>query len=336
MEGLRAGLQKSSLWLTNDKVAWQGWAVLGGVVAVLVGLTLGKLDLSVLLASLFLVWLGLVSLTSRNESKEMVFATLLASVAFLLIAGCEVLYIRDHFDSGDLYRMNTMFKFHYQAWILFAVACAPLLKWLFEVQWPSWSALKRVSWGVLAAFAFSAAVLYPVLTLKARIGSGPAGVRTLDGNYTFKMQNQAEAQAIEWIRGNVAPKGRKVPVILEATGESYHDDDNKLSTRTGFPTVLGWNFHEAQWRGSWDKAAVRGGPAEDNIMKRQGDVKDIYSLTDTAAAMALLQKYKVDYVFVGNMERAKYGNAPGGLEKFVQMGAPVFNYAGATLYRVAP
>jgi len=256
-------------------------------------------------------------------------------ISFLLIAGCEVLYIRDHFDSGGLYRMNTMFKFHYQVWLLFSIACAPLLKWLIESQWPTWAPYKRVLWSVTAGLALLAALLYPVNTVKARLSGTSASARTLDGAYSFKMNNQADAQAVDWVRKNVAPKGRKMPVILEAWGGSYSQYD-RLATYTGYPTILGWDFHEAQWRGSWDKPAIRGGKPDDTVMKRREDVDTIYTTTDTARALELLRKYGVDYVFVSGLEREKYQSQMAGLDKFQQMGAPVFSYAGATLYRITP
>ena len=55
---------------------------------------------------------------------------------WLLIAGglaCllvpELVYVRDEFDGSDLYRMNTVFKLGYQAWLLLAVAAACALPW---------------------------------------------------------------------------------------------------------------------------------------------------------------------------------------------------------------
>src|SRR5207248_8717369 len=46
------------------------------------------------------------------------------AVACLILAGTEVVYLRDQFDAGPNYRMNTVFKFYYQAWALLGLAGA--------------------------------------------------------------------------------------------------------------------------------------------------------------------------------------------------------------------
>ncbi len=74
---------------------------------------------------------------------------------WLLIAGgliClvipEVVYVRDAFDDSDLYRMNTVFKLGYQAWLLLAIAAACALPWasawLPRRAWPPWAAVTAV------------------------------------------------------------------------------------------------------------------------------------------------------------------------------------------------
>ena len=52
--------------------------------------------------------------------REHLFALLLAFTGLLLILGCELVFIRDHFGN----RMNTVFKLYYQAWMLLALAGA--------------------------------------------------------------------------------------------------------------------------------------------------------------------------------------------------------------------
>ena len=116
----------------------------------------------------------------------------------------------------------------------------------------------------------------------------------------------------------------KVPVILECPGLSYHQDTDTLATLTGFPTVLGWDFHEAQWRGSWDQAVIRGQNADDTIQHRMGDIESIYTSPDLAKTKDLLSKYNVDYVYIGDAERQKYQANAGALVKFGQLGSTPF------------
>jgi uncharacterized membrane protein len=335
-EGFRSGVQSAGVWLSDPENPTRGWSALLGVAAALLMLTLGNLNLSVLLAGMLIAFLSLVSLSSKSDSKEMVFASLLTGLAGLLLAGCEVLYIKDHFDGGELYRMNSVFKFHYQVWLLLAIASAPMLKFLMENQWPSWAPWKRITWGFLGVFVLVGATLYPILTLVSRT-RGTGSQITLDGLAGFKTYNSGDSAAVDWLLKNAHPAGTKVPVVLESWGGSY-SSFARIATQTGFPTVLGWDFHEAQWRGSWDKPAIRGGDADDTVMHRRQDVDTIYSTPDVNQAKDILRKYSVDYVVVGNLERTGAGNKAGypaeGVDKFGQLGLPVFQQGGTAIFKV--
>ena len=66
------------------------WSLFTAVVLVIVLLNFSPLKLSALFLALFLIVFGCVSLATRNESKEMVFSTILTMIAFALVIGCEV------------------------------------------------------------------------------------------------------------------------------------------------------------------------------------------------------------------------------------------------------
>lgn len=61
----------------------------------------------------------------------------LVGTAVALIAACELVYLRDVFGGagngalGAAFRMNTVFKLYYQAWLLLGVVSGPALWWLF-------------------------------------------------------------------------------------------------------------------------------------------------------------------------------------------------------------
>ena len=53
-----------------------------------------------------------------------VFATLIGVTGLALLAGTQVIYLRDFLDGSDYYRMNTLFKFFSQVWVLWGVMAA--------------------------------------------------------------------------------------------------------------------------------------------------------------------------------------------------------------------
>ncbi len=96
--------------------------------------------------------------------------------------------------------------------------------------------------------------------------------------------------AISWLNDNITG----TPVILEANGDSYSDYE-RVSVATGLPTVLGWYVHEWLWRGSTEL-----------IDKRAADIQSIYTSSDTELVQSLIDKYQIEYIYVGKLERDKY------------------------------
>jgi uncharacterized membrane protein len=165
----------------------------------------------------------------------------------------------------------------------------------------------------------------------------------MDGSAYYERTFPTDYQVAQWIKENIKPvfqkgpnEGKKVPVILECPGLSYHQDTDTLATLTGFPTVIGWDFHEAQWRGTWSEAVIRGQDPNDTIQQRKSDVDTIYTSPDLAKTKELLNKYNVDYVYVGDAEKQKYQANIAALAKFAQLGSPVYAAGNSTLYKVNP
>lgn len=166
--------------------------------------------------------------------------------------------------------------------------------------------------GVLTLLLVSSAI-YPVLGTKARIADrfsdGPV---SLDG--TAYMNNAIhveegqllelkwDLEAIEWLQDNVEGS----PVVLEAHHEQYHWSA-RVASYTGLPTVIGWPWHQIQQRTAYSYA----------IRDRSEDVRQIYNTTDISTAKELLEKYEVEYIVVGELERAYYSEK--GLKKFEEM-----------------
>jgi YYY domain-containing protein len=216
---------------------------------------------------------------------------LFTSVAFLLVLGAELFFVFDKFE----FRINTVFRFWYQAWMLLAVAGAyglyqvtagwPLRINLLSLRWAA-----RLAWVGLTASVFAAALVYTVLVTFERTNGFDNPRQGLDGFAFLLPGDSGEYAAIQWLNENV--KG--TPTILEAQGGGY-SDYARISSRTGIPTVLGWSGHEFQWRGS---AEPYEGRAE--------DIERIYTTNDIQEAKPLLEKYDVEYVYVGRLEKTTY------------------------------
>jgi uncharacterized membrane protein len=225
------------------------------------------------------------------------------------------LYLRDLFG----YRINTIFKFYYQAWLLWSLAAAYILATLAD-------SIKNPLRGLVYAGLILALIMglfYPILGLQSKTnnftrGEGPS----LDGTYLYP---QTDYQGVEFLRS--LPKG----VIVEAVGNSYSTAHNRISTYTGYPTILGWDFHEVQWRGGWDL-----------VMPRKQDVADLYCTGQWDLARSLLEKYDVRYLVVGDVEYTTYSAGsdicPGGIraDKFQLHLQPIFQNERLTIYEVPP
>lgn len=245
---------------------------------------------------------------------SLVLALLMAVIGLILTFGVEFLYIRDTFET----RMNTVFKLYFQAWVLLAMAAAFGVFYL----WQTWRGARRAVW--LGAFGvlFGLSMIYPLLAVPSRTngfkGDEAAGIPTLDGWRWVARYYPADYAAIEFLRANAAPG----TVILEAPGPEY-SFFNRVSAATGLPTILGWSGHEFQWRGT-----------NQELTPRERDAEEIYHTTEIRRARQLLEKYRVEYVIVGELEQQKYGLNPLQINKFGRLGELVFNEGSMRIYRV--
>jgi YYY domain-containing protein len=236
-------------------------------------------------------------------------ALLLVAAGIAALLACEIVYIRDAYGER-LYRMNTVFKLYFQAWILLSAA----LPWCVlatvdeAVVHPLFARVARVGTAALAL----GALCYPLGLTLDRLGRHP----TLDGNaYLGQPEFRDDLAAIAWLRREV----RGTPVVLEATGNPY-SYFARFASNTGLPTVLGWANHEGLWRGH-----------DHGVGVRQGHVTRMYSAPTLAEVEPLLAQYRVRYVVVGALERQHYPAR--GLEKFAAL--PVaFQSGGTTLYEI--
>jgi len=247
---------------------------------------------------------GTESPQTFRHQPSVVFVLLLIALGTLLVIGPDFFYLRDNFG----YRINTIFKFYYQAWILLSLAsafgAAILLRSANRI-------FIVVFVGILVV-----GLTYPVLGFynKANDFNPPFGI-TLDDFYRVQRENPDEAAAIFWLRS--APDG----VIAEATGNPY-SSVGRISIYTGLPTILGWGNHEGQWHDT----AFQG-----ILNKRSQDIETLYTTPDLQTTKLILDQYHVRYVVVGNLERTSYRVNE---EKFNDFLKPVFQQGNITIYEV--
>ena len=245
---------------------------------------------------------------SPAAQPVVVFALLLLLVATLLVFSVEFVYLRDTFGT----RMNTVFKFYFQGWVLMALAAA------FGVVYVARHAprgLRAVSLPVLALLT-AAGLFYPVFASYTR-GQRFAVEPTLDGAAYLAVQNPADAAAVAWLRQNV----RGPATVLEAAGGSY-SYAGRISTQTGLATLLGWDGHELQWRGN---------TVEQD--KRRPVIERIYGSATGSELQTLLNQWRIDYVLVGPLERQTYGVSPQSEARLAQIMQLVYDSADVRIYR---
>ncbi|MCB8988167.1 MAG: hypothetical protein H6661_10515 [Ardenticatenaceae bacterium] len=252
-------------------------------------------------------------------SSPLPFVLLLVLTGALLTLGPEFVYLRDNFGQ----RLNTIFKFYYQAWVLFGVAALFGLDYLLR-DWRE-GAQRLVAYTAVAGYALmlAFALLFPIYGVRSRMIEyrGPADLpdrpsATLNGLAYVERYNPDEYAAIQWLRNNVDGS----PVIVEAVGGQY-TGYGRIAANTGLPTLLGWGGHEYQWRG----------PDTPEPGLREPAVQNIYTLSDWAATAALLDQYHVDYIYVGGLERDTYG--PQAQEKFADRLEVAYQNGSVTIYR---
>ncbi len=263
----------------------------------------------------------------RREARALPYALIL--LGLLIIAGTEVFYLRDFLEGSEWRRMNTVFKFGLQAWVLIGLGGAAL----FPLVWKGW----RGVWRGAAALCLIAVAVYPLKAVPVRVEERfpeyPGPRWTLDGtaymenatytwpDETHRIAMRYDREALEWLWQNV----EGTPVILEAPVGFYREGGLRISSYTGFPTLLG--AHEGEQR-PWPVVA-----------ERERDAIRLYTTPYAEEAAHLLEKYRVRYVYIGPLERVLYAEEGlRGLEALAEQGALwcVFQNEGVTIYRVQP
>jgi len=249
-------------------------------------------------------------------SPSDIFVLILIFLSTVLIIIPEFIYIKDIYPAH--YRANTMFKLVYQSFILLSISSSYIIVRLisnsnFQIQ------IFKNYWKLIVFAAGGILIVLVLLYPQFAVGSYYGDLKTnfgIDGTKYLKKLYPTDYDAIAWINKNIKDQ----PVILEAQGDSY-TDFARISSNTGLPTVLGWTVHEWLWRGTYDIPAPR-----------IAEVKTLYETQDANIARQLIKKYKISYVFLGDLEYQQYSNLDE--QKFQKIGKTVYQNGRTKIYKI--
>lgn len=313
----------------ND--VWWVWALFAVVLSTVAVMMLALIGYSVIAIVAPLMVLTLLVLMQRHLDPARRFILFGVLMALALTFAVEVIVLK-----GDIGRMNTVFKFYLQVWIILAIAAAVMIGWVIERS-RLWSSDLRRVWTLALAALVASGLLYTILATRAKINDrfdrslGP----TFDAmEYMTVAQANEQGQtysfadeyaALIWMQDNI----QGTPVVAEsAAAPEYRSLRNRVPMYTGLPSIIGYNYHQKQQR------SILGGELID---RRQNDVNLLFSTIDPNQTMSLIRKYDVSYVIVGYPERLYYPAQ--GIAKFDQMASAgllhaVYKNAHVTLYQV--
>jgi YYY domain-containing protein len=288
------------------------WTWIGGTATFLLffGALLATANLTgALIEGVLLVIAVAAALSPRLPATERFFWVMVGGALALLVIP-ELLYLRDAFDHSALARMNTVFKAGYQAYLLLGLAAAVALPW--AAAWLP-KAVRR-GWLAVAVVLLALGLVYPYAAIYAKTG-GLANKPSLNGLKWLSAQAPGDPAAIAWLRANTSGDA----VVAEAFGPDYSPNGAaRISTFSGRATVLGWAGHELQW--------------DHQVGTRESDLKTFYTTPDAQVARAIADRYGIQYVVVGPLERTTYGAA--GEAKWPQLARRVFNQQGTAIWQI--
>jgi YYY domain-containing protein len=241
----------------------------------------------------------------ENLSEGNTFFLLVVLLGAALTLFPEFLYLRDQFG----WRMNTIFKFYFQTWMLWGIAAAYATGCLVN-RLKSRQALFSI---ILIAIVMASGLVYSSFGLAMKLGQLNWDQLSLNGEQAIADRFPEDLAAIHWLQGQLQG------TVAEAVGGSY-SDYARVSTYSGFPTVIGWPGHEEQWRGGLSQVGTR-----------QADIQRLYETPSWTEALALIKKYNIRYIYIGTLERNTYQVDE---KKFQPVLHPVYERGTVVIYEL--
>ena len=265
----------------------------------------------VLLASLIVIVARLFPTQNSetdDESETVTYAPA-TGIALLLLAAAlavtlvpEFVYLRDNFGT----RINTIFKFYYQAWIILGVASSyAAYAMLFDNQGERRPAvLPRIAYAATLIFVLIACVPYLFFGMYTRaVLEQQRHVIPVEQQASLTLDGRGDSIPATYFSA-VQCLGELIQdddvIVAEASQNTYNSPYGRMGAYYGLPTVINWENHQRQWRGE-TYAEIAG--------SRRPDIDRMYTDARWEIALPVIQQYDVDYIVYGPTERSQYGSA---------------------------
>ncbi len=277
----------------------------------------------------------------RAADTGTVCVALLAATGLAVLAGTQVVYLKDHLQGGDAYRMNTLFKFYNQVWVLWGVAAAIALPRIFarfetvlrsrvrergfdSVPVESWRLRPRLrlgletvrgAWGIVFFILLAASLVYPLLGTPSRLSQRFPGWRppigTLNGMafmengvYHWPDSNNAIELQYDWEAIQWLLENVRGNVVLAESAQLdyYRAGGTRVASLTGLSGLLG--MHAGEQRYSKD------------VGERHGKLSEFWNTEDLERIESLIDELEIGLIYAGQLERHQH---PGAEERLAQL-----------------
>ncbi len=287
---------------------------------------------------------------------------LLAATGLAVLAGTQVVYLKDHLQGGDAYRMNTLFKFYNQVWVLWAVAAAIALPRILarfesmlrgrgtEGERPTVGvdsrssrfgfgtalAAVRGAWGLAFAVLIAASLVYPLLGTPSRLSQRFPGWRppigTLNGIafmekgvYHWPDSNNAIELQYDWAAVQWLLENVRGNLVLAESAQLdyYRAGGTRVASLTGLSGLLG--MHAGEQRYGKD------------VGERHGQLSEFWNTEDLARMERLIEELEIGLIYAGQLERHQHPGADSRLAELAASGLleSVYRNPEVTIYAVS-
>ena len=309
--------------------------------------------------------LGMAFAYFWRRDKEMdtgaVCAALLAATGLAVLAGTQVIYLKDHLQGGDAYRMNTLFKFYNQVWVLWGIAAAIALPRIFSrfesmlrgrrtaedlpfvpagcgqmrPQFKVALEAVRGAWGTVFFVLLCASLVYPLLGTPSRLSQRFPGWRppigTLNGMafmengvYHWPDSNNAIELRYDWeaIQWLLTNVQGNVVLAESAQLDYYRAGGTRVASLTGLSGLLG--MHAGEQRYGRD------------VGERHGKLSEFWNTEDLDRIRSLIDELEIGLIYTGQLERHQHPGADLRLEQLERTGLleSVYRNPEVTIYAV--